>query len=386
MCASSTRSSGPISLTAEQARRIAVRAQLLDGSATDVLDTIRHLGYLQLDPTNRVARSQLLVLWSRLGSFDSTELDRLLWQDRALFEWRAFIYPMDDLPAIRSHMERLRREHAESPERVGHWLQANEPFLQYVLTEMRERGALLSRDFEDRAIEPWASKGWTGNRNVSQMLTFLAARGEIAIVGRQGGQRLWDLAERWFPETEPLSDEEADTRFVRGRLKALGIALRGFVEQGSVVSYTRQPLTCPDIVRSGLAVPVSIEGVAGDWVADPDALATMDVPLPARTTLLSPFDRLIHDRDRAGTLFDFHYKLEMYLPKDQREYGYFVLPALHGDRLIGRVDPEFDHKQRVLRVHSLHLEPEAPDGAKGLIEESLYDLASWLGARDVALA
>jgi uncharacterized protein YcaQ len=218
------------------------------------------------------------------------------------------------------------------------------------------------------------------------MLTFLAARGEIAIVGRQGGQRFWDLAERWLPEVKPLPDEEADRWFVRQRLRSLGIALRSFVEQAHVVSYTRQKLTCPDIVHDGLAVPVSIEGVAGDWVVDPETLATMDTPLPPRTTLLSPFDRLIHDRDRTEALFGFHYKLEMYVPKDQRQYGYFVLPVLHGDRFIGRVDPEFDRKQRVLRVHSLHLEPDAPAQAKALIEEALRELATWLGARDVALA
>ena len=319
------------------------------------------------------------------GSYDPAELERLLWQDRAFFEWRAFIYPTDALPAIRSKMERLRREHAESPEGVGRWLRVNEPFRQYMLTEMRERGPLLSRNFEDRAIEPWASTGWTGNRNVSQMLAFLAARGEIAIVGRQGAQRLWDLAERWFPETESSSDEGADRWFVRRRMKALGIALRAFVEQPHIVNYTRQRLTSPDIVRNGLAVPVSIDGVAGDWVVDPEALATMDAPLPARTTLLSPFDRLIHDRDRTEALFGFQYRLEMYLPKEQRQYGYFVLPALHGDRLIGRVDPEFDRKERVLRVHSLHVEPAAPDGARALIEGALHELAGWLGARDVAL-
>src|SRR5947209_15296826 len=214
------------------------------------------------------------------------------------------------------------------------------------------------------------------------MLAFLSARGEIAIVGRRGAQRLWDLAERWFPETEPLSDEEADQWFVRQRLQSLGIALRAFVEQPHIVSYTRQQLTCPDIVRSGLAVPVSIEGVAGDWVVDPDALTTMDASLPARTTLLSPFDRLIHDRDRTEALFGFRYRLEMYVPKEQRQYGYFVLPVLHGDRLIGRVDPEFDRKQQILRVHSLHLEPVAPDGAKAQIEGALQELAHWLGARD----
>lgn len=385
MCPGQSLSPDPIPLTAEQARRIAVRAQLLDGSAAEILPTIRHLGYLQLDPTNRVARSHLLVLWSRLGSYDPAEFERVLWQDRSLFEWRAFLYPMDALPAIRSQMERLRREQADSSGGVGRWMRVNEPFRRYVLAEMRERGPLLSRDLEDRAVEPWASTGWTGNRNVSQMLTFLAARGEIAIVGRQGQQRLWDLAERWFPETEPLPDEEADRWLIHRRVKALGIALRGVVEQAHVVSYTRQPLTGPDIVGGGIAVPVSIEGVPGDWVADPDALAGMHAPFPAHTTLLSPFDRLIHDRDRTEALFGFQYKLEMYVPKNQRQHGYFVLPALHGDRLIGRVDPELDRKARVLRVHALYLEPDAPDRAEALIRGALHEMADWLGARDVAL-
>jgi hypothetical protein len=263
---------------------------------------------------------------------------------------------------------------------VGQWLQVNEPFRRYLLAEMRERGPLLSRDFEDRAVEPWASTGWTGNRNVSQMLEFLSARGEIAIVGRTGTQRIWDLAERWFPETEPLTAAEADRRLVRQRLRSLGIARRAVIEQPQVVSQTRQPLTCGDTVVGGLAVPISIVGVDGDWVADPDALATMDTPLPARTTLLSPFDRLIHDRERTAALFNFQYKLEMYVPKDQREYGYYVLPVLHGDRLIGRVDPELDRKQKVLRVHAAYLEPDAPDGAEALVVGALHELAEWLGA------
>jgi uncharacterized protein YcaQ len=385
MCPGPSLGGGPISLAPDQARRIAVRAQLLDGSATDVFSTIAQLGLLQLDPTNRVARTQFLVLWSRLGSYDVAEIDRLLWKDHALFEWRAFLYPMSSLPAIRSQMERLRLDQEGASDGAGRWLRVNEPFREYVLKELNDRGPLLSREFEDRAVEPWASTGWTGNRNVSQMLTLLAARGEIAIVGRQGAQRLWDLAERWFPPIDALSDEEVDRWVVRRRLRSLGIALRATVEQPAVVSYTRQRLTNVDVVGDGLAVPVSIDGVAGDWLVDPDALTAMGTPVPPRTTLLSPFDRLIHDRDRTETLFGFKYKLEMYVPKDQRQYGYFVLPALHGDRLVGRVDPEFDRKASVLRVHSLHLEPDAPNEAEALIEGALHRLAEWLGAKDVAL-
>jgi hypothetical protein len=383
MCAYQSASPSPVHLTIDQARRIAVRAQLLDGSATDVLNTIRHLGLLQLDPTNRVARTQLLVLWSRLGNYDTAELDRLLWQERALFEWRAFVYPTDDLNVIRSLMERVRRAHADSPDRVGQWLQVNEPFRQYVLAELRDRGPLLSRDLEDRAVEPWASTGWTGNRNVQQMLEFLATRGELAIVGRRGSQRVWDLAERWYPETEVLSEAEADRRVVERRLRVLGIALRAQIEQPEVVAYARQPLRCPDIVTDGVAIPVSIEGVAGDWVVDPAALENVDIPLPARTTLLSPFDRLIHDRDRTAALFGFRYRLEMYVPAAQREYGYFVLPVLHGDRLIGRVDPEFDRKKRLLRVHATYAEPGVSQEATTYINGALRQLAEWVGAEDV---
>ncbi|MDQ3879594.1 MAG: winged helix DNA-binding domain-containing protein, partial [Chloroflexota bacterium] len=195
-----------IELSPAQARRIAVRAQLLDGSASGILDTVRHLGYLQLDPTNRVARSHLLVLWSRLGPYDAGELDRLLWQERALFEYRAFIYPMDALPALRAaRMRRFGTPDDRWTRHSGRWMQVNAPFRDYVLDELRRRGPLLSKQLEDRAVEPWQSSGWTGNRNVSQMLEFLWGRGEIAVVGRSGSQRVWDLADRWYPRTRSIS-------------------------------------------------------------------------------------------------------------------------------------------------------------------------------------
>jgi uncharacterized protein YcaQ len=346
-------------ISIEQARRIAVRAQILDGSAGNVLDTVRRIGYLQLDPTNRVAKSHLLVLWSRLGAYDPAELDRLLWEERSLFEWRAFIYPIEHLPAFRSLMRRYPEGDSGTADLIRRWVQENDSFRQYVLSELDRRGPLRSRDLEDRSVMPWPSTGWSNNRNVSQMLQILGRRGEVAIVGRQGAERVWDRAERWYPEGDTLSDDEADRVMAGWTLRALGIA------------------------RRGPGTPVSIEGVAGEWVVDPMYLDAIDVPVPDRITLLSPFDRLIYDRERTVEIFGFRYRLEMYIPKAEREYGYFVLPVLRGDRLVGRVDPELDRKKHVLRVHAVYMEPGAPEGTAEMLDGALRDLARWLGASDV---
>lgn len=162
-------------VTLPQARRIAVRAQLLDGSGGGVLDVVRRLGLLQLDPTARVAPSHLLVLWSRLGAFDPAELDVLLWRDRLLFAWRAFVYPIEDLPAYLSRMRRFPVGDTSWPRRVRGWLEANASFRRYMLRELERNGPMLSREFDDRSREPWRSTGWTSKRNVSQMLEFLMA-------------------------------------------------------------------------------------------------------------------------------------------------------------------------------------------------------------------
>jgi hypothetical protein len=325
-------------VTPAQARRIAIRAQLLDGSATSVLDAVRRLGSLQLDPTARVAPTQFLVLWSRLGKYDTGELARLL-AERELFEWIAFVYPKEALPALLSAMHRWPEGGGAWRQRVREWLQANAAFKRYVLRELERNGPMLSRQFEDRARVPWPSSGWTGDRNVGQMLQFLCARGEIATVGRDGKQRLWDLAERWYGDVEPLPHDDADAYFAERRFRALGVEQR-----------------------------------KGRWVAHPDA---DDRPV-ARTTLLSPFDRLIHNRDRTEALFDFHYRIEIYVPKAERKYGYFVLPVLHRDRLVGRIDPELDKKNGVLRVNAVHWE-----NGPVSIERPVRSLARFLGAGEV---
>ena len=322
-------------VTQEQARRIAVRAQLLDGSARSVLETVRRLGFLQLDPIATVARPQHLVLWSRLGVCDVGALDRLLWKERKLFEWNAYIWPIESLPLIKARMRKNRREMHPRWQKV---FEENAAFRRYILRELGRRGPLLNRDLEDQAKERRReahSERWWGTRQVNLILELLQIRGEIAVVGRQGGQRVWGLAKDWFPKTDTVSIRDADGLLAEQRFRSLGVRLE-----------------------------------KGDWVAHPEV---SDEPVPDRVTLLSPFDRLIHDRDRAEALFDFRYRLEMYVPAAKREYGYYVLPILVGDRLVGRVEPRFDRKTRKLEVLGAW-------GDTSRLGEALDELRQFLGA------
>ncbi len=326
----------PVSLA--QARRIAVRAQLLDGSAAGVLATVRRLGFLQIDPISAVAPPQRLVLWSRLGPHDSAELDRLLWEERKLFEWGAFIWPIEDFPLIRARMRR-RRGKAKYEQRGTEFLRRNARFKRHLLRELEERGPLLSREIEADLMVSRDPHGWWGSRKVTLMLELLEGRGVVAIVGRRGSQRLWDLAERWFPETESMPWSEAKQVLAEKRFRALGVRFEN-----------------------------------GEWRAHPDA---EDGPVPRRVTFLSPFDRLIHDRDRAEALWGFRYRLEMYVPRAKREYGYYVLPILRGDRLIGRIEPVFDRKTGVLQMKGVWWE----QGVKPVsLQRPVRDLAAFVGA------
>jgi uncharacterized protein YcaQ len=328
-------------VTLAQARRMAVRAQLLDGRAEGILETVRRLGYLQVDPIATVATPQHLVLWSRLGPFDVAELDRLLWEERKLFEWGAFIWPIEDFPLVRARMRRRRGKY-KWERRGNEFLKNNARFRRYVLRELERRGPLLSRELTDHAVDRWATGGWWGDRSVTLMLEILHGRGQVAIVGRRGGQRLWDLAERWYPETETVPLADADRLLAEKRFRALGVRLE-----------------------------------KGEWRVHPDAV---DGPVLNRVTFLSPFDRLIHDRERMEALFGFHYRLEMYVPKAKRQYGYYVLPILRGDRLVGRIDPVFDRKSGVLRVNSVHWEPGVKAGS---LDKPLRSLARFVGAGSI---
>jgi uncharacterized protein YcaQ len=350
-------------LTKAQARRIAVRAQLLDAPRpTDLLGVVEHLTFLQIDPTAAIAPSADLVAWSRLGAaYEPAHLRRALEEDRTLFEHNALVRPAGDIGLVLAGA-------ADWPpyERTRAWLRDNDSFRRDVLGLLSRSGPLMSRDVPDTSTVPWASTGWTNSRNVTQMLELLMMRGEVAIAGRSGRERLWDLAGRVYPAdvVVPPVDEARRIREER-RLASLGLARR---------KTTAMPIEPVDVGEAG--EPAVVEGTKGEWRVDPAALGD---DFEGRTALLSPFDRLIYDRARALALFDFEYTLEMYKPAAKRRWGYFALPVLHHDRLVGKVDATADQKASVLRVHAIHEDVRFTRAVTRAVQGELEGLASWLG-------
>ena len=355
----------PVRLDAAAARRIAVNASLLgapskpSANGDGILSVVHHFGSLQLDPTRTVERTHHLVLWSRVGGYDRDELDRVLWRERRLLEHNAFLVPSERLPELRYEA----RPWIERWDGVKGWLETNRAFHDSILDQLRDRGPLQSRDIDDsKLVEGWRSSGWTHGKNTTRMLEFMAKALDVLVAGRQGQERLWDLAERVIPPDAPadtLDDEAYAERRLHEAMRRFGVAdlreiktrtywapkdvllrtIERFVEEGRLIAV--------DLPRSGPPRPT--------W-ATPDAIAKAESRADSKTTLVSPFDPLVYDRERAAQLFDFAYKLEMYVPKEERQFGHFVLPVLHGNELVGRLDSERDRKTNELVVRQLHWE------------------------------
>jgi uncharacterized protein len=350
-------------LTKAEARRIAVRAQLLDARRpTDLVETVRHLTLLQIDPTAAIAPSADLVAWSRLGSsYRPEHLKHALEQDRTLFEHNALVRPAGDVGLVLAGAT----DFPDYP-RTQSWFRDNDRFRRDILKLLARSGPLASRDIPDTCAVPWASTGWTHNRNVTQMLEILMMRGEIAIAGRVGRERLWDLPERVYPAdvAVPSLDEATRIRNER-RLASLGIAR---------AKSTKMPIEPVDVGEAG--EPAVVEGVKGEWRVDPSLLGG---DFEGRTALLSPFDRLVYDRVRTEQLFEFEYTLEMYKPADKRRWGYFALPVLHGDELVGKVDATADRDGGILRLNAIHEDARFTRATAKAVRAELEDLARWLG-------
>jgi uncharacterized protein YcaQ len=351
-----------IHLGREEARRIAVRAQLLDAPRpTDLVEVVRQLGFVQIEPTAAVAPTADLVLWSRLGdSYATDELRSAVEDEGTLFELSLMVRPMEDLALFRAGMADPPRY--ESTER---WLDNNHDFRQDILERLEVEGAMTAREIPDTSIVSWPSSGWNNNRNVMMMLECMMMRGDIAVAARRGRDRVWDLAERVYHSdipTVPLQ-EALEIRAER-RLRA----------QGLVPDKTPDlPAETTRVGKAGRAA--TIEGLKGTYRVDPDAIGK---PFEPRTALISPFDGLVRDRKRMQDLFEFDYTLEMYKPKAKRRWGYYALPILHGDRLVGKLDAAADRANGELVVNAIHEDaPFSPAVADGVRAE-LEDLARWL--------
>ncbi|HSL68088.1 MAG TPA: crosslink repair DNA glycosylase YcaQ family protein, partial [Actinomycetota bacterium] len=310
-------------------RRMAIARQRLSGPAAGpdrerLLDIVRDLGCLQLDPIRAVERSHLLVLWSRVGRFDPAELDALLWEERRLFEYwahRASIVLTEDYPIHHLLMRRYPSERYAYSRRVKTWLRENQALRRHVLDRIRKAGPLRLRDFEDRARTGWTSSGWTTGRNVERMLDCLWTQGRIVVAGRNGIEKVWDLADRWFPHWTPretLTERQVVRRASQRSLRALGVARPRDIDRHFTIGrYPGLLSTLRSMERSGAIERVRVMDEGSEWPG-PWFIHAQDVPLleeitagewSPRTTLLSPFDNLIIDRDRTESLFGFRFRM-----------------------------------------------------------------------------
>ena len=354
-------------LSRTDARRIAVRAQLLDRSRpADLHDVVRGLTLLQNDPTAAVAPNADVVAWSRLGSaYRPSELAEAL-AKRSLVDLRLMIRPAEDIALYSAEMAAWPGgDDAPGWRKHQHkWLRANEICRQNILNRLGAEGPLPARAFEDTCVQPWKSSGWTNNRNVTQMLEFMVLAGDVAVSGTEKGGRLWDLAERIYPELPAVPLAEALRIRADRRLRSLGIARAKGPEC---------PVEPNDVGEVG--EPAVIEGVRGQWRVDP---AQLGQRFAGRTALLSPLDRLVYDRKRMTEIFQFDYQLEMYKPAAKRRWGYWALPILYGDELIGKVDAAADRKAGVLRINAVHEDEPFTAAMHAAVRKEIKDLARWL--------
>lgn len=388
-----------LSITHAQARRLAIGAQLLNGrlppTKANIHATFQQLGCIQIDPINVVARNPLLVLWSRLGQFDIADFDSLLWQDKALFEYwahAASIVLTDDFPLHQPRMQQVFTGDSKWARHTREWLATNDAFKQYVLDALERQGALFSKEFEDRAVTENTGGVWASGRQVGKMLGLLWQQGTITVSQRRGDgfglQKQWSLTSRHLPQWanhEPWSLQEIVALAAQKSLRALGVGTAKHIDNHFIRNrYPDLDVVLADLVENGRLHPITVEDQQGDWYIHDDTLNGMDNMMEERETavLLSPFDNLICDRTRTETLFNFHYRSEIYTPKAKRKYGYYVMPILYGDRLIGRLDPKMDRKTKTLHINAVFTEPDVvlTDEMGTAVYETIAQLATFLNA------
>jgi uncharacterized protein YcaQ len=388
-----------LTVDASAIRRLAIRNQLLAGpaprakpTASDLLDTVKALRCLQLDPTAVVARNHLLVLFSRHGAFDETLFDELAYQDRDLFEYwahEASYVLSEDLPIHRFAMKAP--EGGAWRAKQNDWWDSEAEFRAHILERLTEQGPLRAREIEDRAQVGLVSRGaWTHRPNVNRMLDLMWVRGHVGISRRIGAQRVWDLLARCVAPAAPderLTAEEVTYRAAPYAIKALGAGRVPHIRAHFTRNrYPHLPKVLERLRRDGVVERIAVDGLGDDWWILAEDLETVETAdFKPRTALLSPFDNLLCDRARTDALFGFFHRLEIYVPKPKRRWGYFVLPVLDGEKLVARIDLAMDRKRNVLSAITVHKEPSAPRGKRLplAIRSELERLAAWRGATGI---
>jgi uncharacterized protein len=397
-----------LAVTPALARRLALTAQRLAGprpspDAAGLLETARALGCIQLDPISAVDRSHRLVWFSRVGPYDRAELDRVVYQDKHMFEYWAHCasYVLtDDYPIHAHHMRTWRTEGKAMYERARHWVHKNDALRKHLLRELKRHGPVPSRLLEEIGERPkGAPGGWGSERDVASMLFYLQMQGDIVVADRLGGQKRWDLAKRVLPDWTPrekLPEREVVRRAAEKSLRALGVGTARHIKYHFTRHrYPGLPAVLADLEKQGRITRVAVEGVRPfgktpePWYIHADDLPRLEAlangDWQPRTVLLSPFDNLICDRDRSLQLFDFDFRIEIYVPAAKRKYGYYVLPIVHGDRVIGRLSPLMDRARNRLVIEAVYPEPATPTTrtTARAIAGAIRELATFLGAEAI---
>ncbi len=351
-----------VQLSPDEARRLAVRAQLLDAERPgDVVEVAEQLTAIKIDPTKVIAPAQHTILYSRIGwSYEPAQLRKATEMDRLLFEFDGTFRPISLLPLMRPYM-RLDQLHASTRA----WVEANSAFRRDILARLRAEGALAASGIPDTAAVAHRSEsGWYGPSQVPRMLEVLQRAGEVAVVRREGRTKVWDLAERVYPAHPELSEADAASALAERRLRALGIA------------RTKSAWS-----RVGTAgEEATVAGSSWNFRVDPEALAVLDTDAGGRVAILNPYDGMLFDRPRLQEIFGFTYVLEQFKPKAERRFGYFAHPILIGDRFAGLLDAEHRAADGTLVVANIHeldaWDPEEHD----MVRQEIGELAEWLGA------
>jgi uncharacterized protein YcaQ len=379
------------SLSAAQARRIALAAQGFGRPAAGTPVGVRQLGglidrlgLLQLDSVNVFERSHYLPVFARLGRYDKADLDRLTLGRTSRYTeyWahEAAIIPMASRPLFQWRMDARRARDESDPDG---WVRNNREMLDWLRAELASAGPQPASRIEHDANKRRGS--WWEWSDVKRGLEVLFGWGEVVSAGRERFERTYALAEQRVPaDILAMSVPEADAvrALVADGARAHGVGTLADIADYYRIRQTPAKAAVADLVESGELVPVTVEG----WTQP--AWLHRDARLPRRmeaAALLSPFDPVVWARPRSERLFDFHYRIEIYTPAHKRVFGYYSLPVLLDDRVVGRVDLKSDRQNRVLRVQSAWREPHAPAGMEERIVPLLESARAWQGLDTIAV-
>lgn len=388
-------------ISAALARRVALAAQGFGRPHPAAVGTrslnglIDRLNLLQIDSVNVFERSHYLPVFARLGPYDKADLDRLPFarRGRYLEYWahEAAVIPVQDWPLLRWRMDAYRSAALADPDS---WASANRPMLDWLRAELAAKGPLTAGEVEhDSNVRrgPWW--GWS---DVKRGLECLFRWGEAVSAGRSRFQRTYALAETVLPSeilNRRIEAADAVRELLRRSARAHGVGTLGDFADYYRIKKTPALPALRDLEDAGELLPVTVRGWhgAGRNGGDrpPRAWLHRDARLPRRVeaaALLSPFDPVVWERDRAMRLFDFHYRIEIYTPKPNRVFGYYVLPVLLDDRLVGRVDLKSDRQAGVLRVQAAWSEPDAPAESAERLAALLRSAADWQRLDEITVA